>query len=116
MESPDGGSTVMYGFGFGVGVPNGMLWSKNSSCWGVDSLAMVGMICIQYKRQFLVCPRAISTQLAPGTVMGTEAMAWRTVSGVGPSDSLHVSGRAGGGAGGFQPQPEASKISTMTIS
>ena len=61
---------------------------------------MVGMICTQYKRHFLVCPRAISTQVEPGTSIGTEAMACRTVSAVGPSESLHVSGR-GGGVDGF---------------
>ena len=110
----------MYGFGFGVGVPSEMLWSKNSSCWGVDSLAMVGMICTQYKRHFLVCPRAISTQVVPGIVIGTEAMACRTVSAVGPLESLQVSGGVGRGpgcfVGGFQPQPEASRISRITTS
>src|ERR1700761_2257396 len=108
MVSSPAGSTVMYGFGFGVGVPSGMLWSKNSSCWGVDSLAMVGMICTQYRRQFLVCPRAISTHSDFATMTGTAAIAWRTVSAVGPSESLHVSARIGGEAVGFEPQPAAS--------
>ena len=49
---------------------------------------MVGMICTQYSRHFLACPRAISTQIEPGTTTGTEAMAWRTVSAVGPSELL----------------------------
>ena len=42
-------------------------------------------------------------------------MAWRTVSAVGPSDSLHVSGRAAGAPDGFDPQPEASKTNKITI-
>src|SRR5215472_13774638 len=104
----------MYGLGFGVGVPSGMLWSKNNSCCGVDSLAMVGMICTQYRRHFRVCPRAISTQVEPGTMIGTEAMACRTVSVVGPSDSLQVSAREAGGVVGFPPQAEANKISRIT--
>lgn len=77
---------------------------------------MVGMIWTQYSRQFLVCPRAISTQFVPATVMGTEAMARRTVSGLGPSDALQVSGRAAGGGDAFEPQPQASKISRITVS
>ena len=116
MVSSEGDSTVMYGFGFGVGVPSGVLWSKNSSCWGVDSPAIVGMICTQYKRQFRVWPRPISTQKVPGVATGTSVIARRTVSAVGPSEPLHVSGRACGGAVGFQPQPEASKTSKITIS
>ncbi|EUA37168.1 hypothetical protein I549_4423 [Mycobacterium avium subsp. avium 2285 (R)] len=38
------------------------------------------------------------------------------MSAVGPSEALQVSGRACGGAGGFQPQPEASKTNTITMS
>src|SRR5947209_16266831 len=106
----------MYGLGLGVGAPSDRLWSKTSNCSGVDSPAIVGMICTQYRRQFLVCPRAISTHVLRGTVMGTAAMACRTVSGVGPSDSLHLSIAAAGGAVGFPPQPDASRISKMTIS
>jgi hypothetical protein len=82
----------------------------------VDSLAIVGMICTQYNRQFRVCPRPISTQMVPGMAMGTAVIAWRTVSAVGPSESLQVSGRAWGGAVGFQPQPEASKTRQITMS
>lgn len=106
----------MYGFGFDVGLPSGLLWSKKSSCCGLDSLAIVGMICTQCSRQFRVCPRPISTQMVPGMAMGTAVIAWRTVSAVGPSESLHVSGRACGGAVGFQPQPEASKTKQITMS
>ena len=114
MVSSEGGSTVMYGFGFGVGVPSGVLWSKNSSCWGVDSLAMVGMICTQYNRHFLVCPRAISTQIESGTAIGTEAMACRTVSAVGPSEALQLVGRRRRRCVGFPPQAEANKINRIT--
>jgi len=74
------------------------------------------MICTQYKRHFLVCPRAISTQVVPGIVIGTEAMACRTVLAVGPSESLQVSGGVRAGTGGFQPQPEASTISRIATS
>jgi hypothetical protein len=75
---------------------------------------MVGMICTQCKRHFLVCPRAISTQAAPGVVMGTAAMACRTVSGFGPSESLHLSGGGGGAVVGFPPQADANRISRIT--
>ena len=75
---------------------------------------MVGMICTQYKRQFLVCPRAISTQVEPGTSTGTEATARCTVSAVGPSDCLHVSARDAGGVVDFSPHAEANKISRIT--
>src|ERR1700722_3063861 len=117
VSSP-AGSTVMYGLGFGVGVPSGALWSKNSNCWGVDSLAMVGMICTQYSRQFLVCPRAISTQLDPATSTGTEAMACRTVSAVGPSASLHVAACDvcdACGVAGFAPQAAANNANRITM-
>jgi hypothetical protein len=77
---------------------------------------MVGMICTQYKRHFRVCPRAISTQVEPGTMIGTEAMACRTVSAIGPSDSLQVSGRDADGADGFPPQPEVNRISRIITS
>ena len=75
---------------------------------------MVGMICTQYKRHFLVCPRAISTQLEPGTATGTEAMACRTVSAVGPSDSLQVSARDAGGAVDFPPHADTNKTKKIT--
>ena len=78
-------------------------------------MAMVGMICTQYNRHFRVCPRAISTQYAPGIVMGTDVMARRTVSGVGPSEALQLSGADAGGAVGFPPQAEVNKISRITI-
>jgi hypothetical protein len=104
----------MYGLGFGVGVPSGLLWSKNISCWGVDSLAMVGMSCTQYNLHLLVCPRAISTQLEPGTSTGTDAIAWRTVSVLGPSDSLQLSARDAGAVVGFPPQAEANNIKKIT--
>lgn len=84
-----------------------MLRSKNNSCWGVDWEAIVGMICTQCKRQLRVCPRVISTHLEPGTTIGTAAMACRTVSAVGPSESLQVFGGDGRVVGGFQAQPEA---------
>lgn len=77
---------------------------------------MVGMICTQCNRQLRVWPRPISTQMVPGIAMGTAVIACRTVSAVGPSEALQVSGRACGGAGGFQPQPEASKTNTITMS
>ena len=112
MVSSDGGSTVMYGFGFGVGEPNGVLWSKNNNCWGVDSLAMVGMICTQYNRHFLVCPRAISTHLEPGTAIGTEAMARFTVSAVGPSEDLHLSDAGAAGVDAFPPHPPSISVGT----
>jgi hypothetical protein len=87
-----------------VGLPSDVLWSKNKSCCGVDSLAMVGMICTQYKRHFLACPRAISTQNEPGTAIGTVAMAWRTVAAVGPSESLQLSEDVAFGVDGVEPQ------------
>lgn len=59
---------------------------------GVASSAMLGMICTQYKRHFLVCPRAISTHIDPGIRTGTESMDRFTVSAVGPSDALQLSG------------------------
>lgn len=65
------------------------------------------MICTQCKRQLRVCPRVISTHLEPGTTIGTAAMACRTVSAVGPSESLQVFGGDGRVVGGFQAQPEA---------
>ena len=77
---------------------------------------MVGMICTQYKRHFRVCPRPISAQVEFGTMIGTEAMACRTVSAVGPSESLQVSGRDAAGVGGFPPQPEANRISRIITS
>ena len=75
---------------------------------------MVGMICTQYNRQFLVCPRPISTQPEPATSMGTDEIACRTVSALGPSDSLQVSARDAGGVVGFPPQAEANKIRKIT--
>jgi hypothetical protein len=72
------------------------------------------MICTQDNRHFLVCPRAISTQFVPGTVMGTEAMACRTVSGVGPSEALQLSGGDAGRVVGFPPQAQANKINRIT--
>ena len=77
-------------------------------------MAMVGMICTQDNRHFLVCPRAISTQFVPGTVMGTDAMACRTVSAVGPSEALQLSGADAGGVAGFPPQAEVNKIKRIT--
>ena len=78
---------------------------------------MLGMICTQYKRHFLVCPRAISTQIEPDVRIGTEAMACRTVSVVGPSELLHVSG-GGDGVGGDAPHPAPAvhESISMTIS
>ena len=75
---------------------------------------MVGMICTQYNRQFLVCPRPLSTQLEPATSTGTDEIACRTVSALGPSDSLQVSARDAGGVVGFAPQAEANKIRKIT--
>jgi len=49
-------------------------------------------------------------------MIGTEAMACRTVSAVGPSESLQVSGRDAAGVGGFPPQPEANRISRIITS
>jgi hypothetical protein len=72
------------------------------------------MICTQDNRHFLVCPRAISTQFVPGTVMGTDAMARRTVSAVGPSEALQLSGADAGGVAGFPPQAEVNKIKRIT--
>ena len=77
---------------------------------------MLGMICTQYKRHFLLCPRAISTQIEPGTRIGTEAMACRTVSFVGPSEPLQVSADGGEGVDGFEPHPAASRISRIMTS
>ena len=79
---------------------------------------MLGMICTQYRRHFLVCPRAISTQIEPGTRTGTEAIACRTVSFVGPSEPLHVSEGADGcdELGGCDPHPAASTISRIVTS
>jgi len=78
---------------------------------------MLGMICTQYNRHFLVCPRAISTQIERGTRIGTEAIACRTVSFVGPSELLQVSD-GGNDVGGFEPHPAPAKhsISKITIS
>lgn len=79
---------------------------------------MLGMTCTQYRRHFLVCPRAISTQIEPGTETGTEAMACRTVSLVGPSEPLQVSA-AGDDCevtGGCEPHPAASTISRNVTS
>ena len=76
---------------------------------------MVGMICTQYNRQFLVCPRPLSTQLEPATSTGTDEIACRTVSALGPSDSLQVSARDdAGGVVGFPPQAEVNKIRKIT--
>ena len=75
---------------------------------------MVGIICTQYNRQFLVCPRPISTQLEPATSTGTDEIACRTVSALGPSDSLQVSARDAGGVVGFPPQAAANKIRKIT--
>ena len=97
-------------------MPSGVLWSKNNSCCGVDSSAMLGMICTQYKRHFLACPRAISTQIEPGVSIGTEAMACRTVSFVGPSEPLQASAGGGEGVGGFEPHPADSRISRIVTS
>jgi len=82
---------------------------------------MLGMICTQYSRHFLVCPRAISTQIEPGTKTGTEAtlsMACRTVSFVGPSEALQVSEGDDDCevTGGCEPHPAASTISRMVTS
>lgn len=82
---------------------------------------MLGMICTQYSRHFLVCPRAISTQIEPGTRTGTEAtasMACRTVSFVGPSEPLQVSdgGDDCDELGGCDPHPAASTISRIVTS
>ena len=76
---------------------------------------MLGMICTQYRRHFLVCPRAISTQIEPATETGTEAIACRTVSFVGPSEPLQVSA-GGDDAGGWEPHPAASTISRIATS
>ena len=75
---------------------------------------MVGMICTQDNRQFLACPRPISTQLEPATSTGTDEIACRTVSALGPSDSLQVSARDAGGVVGFPPQAEVNKIRKIT--
>jgi hypothetical protein len=72
------------------------------------------MICTQDNRHFLVCPRAISTQFVPGIAMGTEAKACRTVSGVGPSEALQLSGVDAGVVVGFPPQAEVNKIKRIT--
>lgn len=79
---------------------------------------MLGMICTQYSRHFLVCPRAISTQIEPGTKTGTDAMACRTVSFVGPSEALQVSESDADCevTGDCEPHPAASTISRMVTS
>jgi hypothetical protein len=38
-------STVVCGLGFGVSVPRGTLWSKNSNCTGLAAVALVGLTC-----------------------------------------------------------------------
>ncbi len=107
---------MMYGFGLGVGVPSGVLWSKNSSCWGVDSLAMVGMICTQFKRHFLrVPPRDFDPARARNLDRNRgDGLPHRV--GRRPVGVLAVVGWQAGGVGGFEPQPEASNISRITIS
>ena len=77
---------------------------------------MLGMICTQCKRHFLVCPRAISTQIEPGVRIGTDAMACRTVLLVGPSEALQASAGGGEDVGGFEPHPAASRISRIVTS
>jgi hypothetical protein len=72
------------------------------------------MICTQNNRHFLACPRAVSTQLEPETSTGTAVIACRTVSELGPSDSLQVSADDAGGAVGFPPQAEANKTKKIT--
>jgi hypothetical protein len=62
----------------------------------------------------LVCPRPISTQLESATSTGTEAMACRTVSAVGPSASLQLAACDACGAVDFAPQAEANKTSRIT--
>jgi hypothetical protein len=46
--------------------------------------------------------------------MGTEAKACRTVSGVGPSEALQLSGVDAGVVVGFPPQAEVNKIKRIT--
>ncbi|GBG40113.1 hypothetical protein NJB14197_50080 [Mycobacterium montefiorense] len=75
---------------------------------------MVGITCTQYNLHFLACPRAISTQLEPAISTGIDAIAWRTVSALGPSESLQVSARDAAGVGGFPPQAAANKTRKIT--
>ena len=75
-----------------MGVPNGMLRSKNSNCAGLAAVALVGLTWTQCNRQSRACPRAASVQPDPGVATGRVAMAKRTVSGVGPSASVQLSG------------------------
>jgi hypothetical protein len=51
----------------------------------------------------------------PGTSIGTEAMAWRTVSLVGLSDCLQLSGFAAGGGDDLSAQPAAASPINITI-
>src|SRR5271154_1310825 len=106
--------TVVRGLGFGVGVPRGMLWSKNSSCTGLAAVAWVGATWTQYSRQLRVCPRAASVQPEPGVATGRVAMANRTVSAVGPSASLQVSGLWDVTPGGVQPHDAAIRLTNTS--
>src|SRR5271170_6962681 len=106
--------TVVRGLGFGVGVPIGMLWSKNSSCTGPAAVERAGWTCTQYSRQSRVCPRAASVQPDPGVATGRVAMAKRTVSAVGPSASLQVSGLWDVTPGGVQPQDAAVRLTNTS--
>ena len=103
----------MCGLGFGVGVPSGLLWSKNSNCSGLTAVACVGLTCTQYSRQLRVCPRASSAQPEPGVANGKVAMARRTVSAVGPSLSVQLSDRYVI-HGGFHPHEVATRLSSVS--
>ena len=89
--------------------PNGVLRSKNNTCCGLLGSALLGLICTQYSRQLAVCPLAVSVHDEPGVTTGTPAIACCTVSGLGPSVGLQVSGLGGGADGGLHPQPATSR-------
>src|SRR5215813_11348998 len=94
------GTMVMYGRGSGVGVPIGVLRSKNSTCPGLSD-ASPDVTTTQCRLQSAVCPLTISLHCADGSL----AISAETVSALGPSSLVQATEVVGDPPGGLHPHP-----------
>src|SRR5262245_22703969 len=101
--------TVMYGRGSGVGVPIGVLRSKNSTCPGLSD-ASPDVTTTQCRLQSAVCPLTISLHCADGSL----AISAETVSALGPSSLVQATEVVGDPPGGLHPHPAAARLREST--
>src|SRR5690242_1192179 len=100
---------VTYGRGSGVGVPIGVLRSKNKTCPGLSE-ASPAPTTTQCRLQSAVWPLMISSQSA----LGSLAISAVTVSSLGPSSFVQAADVVGADDGWLEPQPAASRMVSGT--